>query len=232
MESLPPIPARRRAAVFLDRDDTILDTRGATADTPWPGDLVDPSRVRLLPGAAPAIRRLNDAGLVVVVVSNQGAVARGTPVATDDRGGSAGGASCPHSPPSGSGWRPCTLRDVESVNDRMRELLRREAGARVDAVYVCPYHPKGTVAPYNVEHPWRKPAPGMLLAAGEDLGLDMSRSWMIGDAERDVEAALRAGIARERAMLVGPGVCPARTIEEAVAIILRATAADGDTWRE
>jgi D-glycero-D-manno-heptose 1,7-bisphosphate phosphatase len=232
MANQPLITSRRRAAVFLDRDDTILDTRGATADTPWPGDLVEPARVRLLPGAAPAIRRLNDADLVVVVVSNQGAVARGTPVTMADRGRGPGGETCPQSSSSGSGWRPCTLRDVESVNDRMRELLRREAGARLDAVYVCPYHPKGTVAPYNVEHPWRKPAPGMLLAAADYLGLDLGRSWMIGDAERDVEAALRAGIARERAMLVGPGFGHGRTIEEAVAIILRAIAADGNARRE
>ncbi len=165
-----------RAAVFLDRDDTLLANREVTAASAWPGDLVDPALVRLLAGAAGACRRLRDAGFALVVVSNQGAVARGR----------------------------CTMTDVEAVNGRMRALLRAE-GVELDGVYCCPYHPEGTVPPYNVEHPWRKPSPGMLLSAAGELGLDLGRSWMVGDAQRDSEAAVRAGIAPQRALLVGAG---------------------------
>ncbi len=163
-----------RPAVFLDRDDTLIANREVTARTPHPGDLCDPALVRLLPGVATGLRRLRDAGFALVVVSNQGCVARGV----------------------------CPVEQVEACNRRMRDLLRTEAGVELAGVYYCPYHPKGTVAPFNVEHPWRKPAPGMMLAAAADLGLDLTRSWMIGDAERDAEAAVAAGIDSTRAILV------------------------------
>lgn len=164
-----------RAAVFLDRDDTLIQNREITARTAHPGDLFDPELVRLMPGAAEACRVLKGAGYVLVVVTNQGAVARGA----------------------------ATIEQVEATNRRVREVVRAEAGVELDGVYYCPYHPKGTVAPWNVEHPWRKPGPGMVLAAAKDLGLDLARSWMIGDAERDIEAAVAAGIAVERTIVVG-----------------------------
>lgn len=164
-----------RPAVFLDRDDTLIANREVTAATPHPGDLFEPGLVRLLPGVAPGLRRLKEAGFALVVVSNQGAVARGR----------------------------CTIRQVEATNARMRDLIRRDASVELDAVYFCPYHPGGAVAPYNVEHPWRKPAPGMIIEAARALALDPARSWMIGDAPRDIESALRAGIAIERTVLIG-----------------------------
>lgn len=163
-----------RPAVFLDRDDTLIANQEVTAGTPHPGDLCDPALVRLLPGVASGLRRLHDAGFALVVVSNQGCIARGVG----------------------------TIEQVEACNRRMRDLLRAEAGVELDGVYYCPYHPKGTVAPFNIEHPWRKPAPGMILAAAEDLGLDLSRSWMFGDSERDAEAAIAAGITPSRALLI------------------------------
>jgi D-glycero-D-manno-heptose 1,7-bisphosphate phosphatase len=163
-----------RAAIFLDRDDTLIANREVTAGTPHPGDLCDPALVRLLPGVAEGLARLRDAGFALVVVSNQGCVARGVG----------------------------TIEQVEACNRRMRELIGAEAGVALDGVYYCPYHPKGTVAPFNTEHPWRKPSPGMILAAAADLGLDLARSWMIGDTARDVEAAVAAGIAAERTVLV------------------------------
>ena len=163
-----------RPAVFLDRDDTLIANREVTAASPHPGDLFDPRLVRLLPGVAAGLRRLRDSGFALVVVSNQGCIARGV----------------------------CTVEQVEACNRRMRELVRVEAGVELDGVYYCPYHPKGTVAPFNVEHPWRKPAPGMVLAAAADLGLDLARSWMIGDSERDAEAAIGGGIDAVRTVLV------------------------------
>ena len=170
-----------RRAVFLDRDDTLI----ANASLPWEamgvarGDLCDPERVELLPGVREACRALADAGHLLVVVTNQGLVARGVG----------------------------TLDDVERTNQRMIELLSEgwvsSAGGPIAGVYVCPYHPKGTVAPFNVEHPWRKPSPGMVLQAARDLEIDLTRSWLVGDAERDVACGRAAGIPAERCLRVG-----------------------------
>jgi D-glycero-D-manno-heptose 1,7-bisphosphate phosphatase len=177
-----------RPAVFLDRDDTLIENRSVTAGTAHPGDLFDAALVRLVPGVAEGCRRLREAGFALVVVSNQGGVARGTG----------------------------TVALVEATNARMRGLLRAE-GVELDGVYYCPYHPEGVVAPYNTEHEWRKPSAGMLLAAAGDLGLDLSSSWMIGDAQRDVEAAVAAGIRRERTFRIGEG----KTFAQGVAWVLR-----------
>lgn len=188
-----------RPAVFLDRDDTLIANRSITGSDRFPGSLFDPEVVRLLPGAAAACAALKRAGYVLVVVTNQGCVARGE----------------------------CTIAQVEATNRRMCELVEREGGkgAAIDAVYSCPYHPKGTVAPWNVEHPERKPNPGMLIRAAAEMGLDLSRSWMIGDAERDIQAAVRAGIAAERTVLVGESgsrqmLRRVRTILEAAELVL------------
>ena len=165
-----------RPAVFLDRDDTLIYNRTPTAATPYPGDLFDPGLVKLLPGVPEGLKLLHAAGFALVVVSNQGGVARGR----------------------------CTLAQVHACNERLRALARRDAGVEFAGIYVCPYHPSGTLPPWNIEHPWRKPAPGMLLAAAADLGLDLRRSWMIGDKERDIEAAVAAGVPRAQAIRMEP----------------------------
>ncbi len=196
-----PVPSAMRPGVFLDRDDTLIECRDLPAPLPpaRPGDLTDPARVRLLPGAAGGLARLAGAGYALVVVSNQGVVARGG----------------------------ATLADVERVNDRLCEVVRAEAGVELDGVYVCPFHPTpfgsggvGTPVPeFHREHEWRKPAPGMILAAARELEIDLGASWLVGDAARDVEAGLRAGLAAERCLRVGPeGDAP--DLEGAVDIIL------------
>lgn len=177
-----------RAAVFLDRDDTLIANREVTAAGPHPGDLYEPGLVRLLPGVAEGLRALRAAGLVLVCVTNQGAIARGH----------------------------ATWEQVIATNRRVREVIACESGADLDALYFCPYHPRGTVAPWNCEHPWRKPGPGMIVQAASDLGIDLGRSWMIGDAARDVEAAIAAGIAAERALLVGAGMGFGQAVERVV----------------
>lgn len=148
-----------RPAVFLDRDDTLIRCRSVTPD----GDLGDPDLVELLPGALETCRSLKEAGFALVVITNQGGVARGK----------------------------YGLQDVDRVNARLNVLL----GGVIDAFRACPYHPKGVVPEYAREHPWRKPAPGMILDAAEELGLDLKRSWLIGDAIRDCEAGRAAGCA-------------------------------------
>lgn len=185
-------------AVFLDRDDTLIANRAITAGGPHPGDLFDPAMVRLLPGVVQGLRRLRAAGLRLVCVTNQGCVARGH----------------------------ATLEQVLATNRRLRDLLAAES-ADLDALYFCPYHPTGTVAPWNREHPWRKPAPGMFLQAADDLGIDLAASWMIGDARRDGDAAVAAGLAPQRAILlservtfldaarrIAPGGAPGATVHD------------------
>ncbi|MEM9914202.1 MAG: HAD-IIIA family hydrolase [Planctomycetota bacterium] len=147
----------KRPAVFLDRDNTLIHNDG---------DLGDPDEVNLIQGVASAIASVCGLGYQVVVVTNQGGVARGK----------------------------YTEEDVDAVHDRMEAMIRERAnGARIDAFYFCPFHPQGKVARYKKEHPTRKPKPGMLLQAAKDLDLDLSQSWMVGDALRDIEAGAGAG---------------------------------------
>ncbi|MBM4109017.1 MAG: HAD-IIIA family hydrolase [Phycisphaerae bacterium] len=165
-----------RPGVFLDRDDTLIRCRElpAPAAPARPGDLVDPALVELLPGVGEACAALKRAGFTLVVVSNQGVVARG-----------------------GLG-----LAGVETIHDRVRSLV----GARtIDAFYYCPYHPEAPPGRFSREHPWRKPAGGMVWAAARELGIDPASSWLVGDGERDAEAGVAGGIARERCLRVGPG---------------------------
>jgi len=82
----------------------------------------------------------------------------------------------------------CSLADVEAVNARMRELLP----GLLDDIRFCPYHPKGSVPAFTREHPWRKPAPGMILDLAAAHSLDLARSWVVGDAPRDVQAGRAA----------------------------------------
>lgn len=190
------------AAVFLDRDDTLIDSARLT----WrpgerPGDLADPARVRLLPGAREGCGILKASGFTLVLVTNQGLVARG------------GG----------------TPADVEAVHDRLRALMVDDTpdslgGTLIDAAYYCPFHPQGAFPRFTREHPWRKPAPGMILTAARELEINLSTSWMIGDAPRDLQSALAAGIAPERCLLLNRD---APDLLGAALIILARRAASG-----
>ncbi len=157
--------AAARRAVFLDRDGTLILNDG---------DLGDPDRVELLPGVAQAMRALHQAGYALVVITNQGGVARGK---YDEAA-------------------------VHATHERLERVLRERTGlsAVVDAFYFCPFHPEGTVERYRREHPWRKPAPGMLLEAARQHALDLASSWMVGDQERDAQAGAAAGC---RSILIG-----------------------------
>jgi len=122
------------------------------------------SRIRLLPRSAEAIRRAREAGLKTAIVTNQAGVARG--------------------------YFDEAL--IHRVHDRVREMLAAE-GASVDAIYYCPHHPDAGNGPYRKDCDCRKPRPGMLLRARDELGLDLARSYMVGDSVRDVEAGHRVG---------------------------------------
>jgi len=150
-------------AVFLDRDNTIIANDG---------DLGDPTLVRLMPGAAWGARALREAGYLLIVVTNQGGVARGA----------------------------FSELDVDAVHQKVAQLLEeacdwvRDEPLVRDWMY-CPFHPEGTVAAYRREHPWRKPAAGMLLEASTRHAIDRTQSWMVGDQDRDIDAG-RAGSCR------------------------------------
>jgi D-glycero-D-manno-heptose 1,7-bisphosphate phosphatase len=147
---LAPSPnATKRPAVFLDRDGTINEEMGYINHL---------SRFCLLPEAAPAIRRLNDAGLPVVVITNQSGAARG--------------------------YFPATL--VDEVHRHLHDLLA-QAGARVDAIYACLHAPDAGCS-------CRKPQPGLILQAAQDLNLDLSRSYLVGDRYMDIKTAANAGV--------------------------------------
>ena len=151
------------AAVFVDRDG-VLNELVPHPVSGRPESPLDPEQVVLVPGAAAALRRLHNAGYVVVGVSNQPAAAKGT----------------------------VDIKQLESVQARVLDLLER-AGAATDAFRLCFHHPEGVVPELTRVCNCRKPAPGMLLDAAAELKLDLSASWMIGDTDGDVAAGVAAG---------------------------------------
>ena len=130
-------------------------------------------RITLFPWSVDAVRALNRAGLAVVVVTNQSGVAR-------------------------------RMFDETFVTATHRALdaLLAAGGARIDAYYYCPHHPDGEVAEYRRECDCRKPAPGLVERAARDLGLDPSRSFVVGDTRRDIGLARAVGA---RGILVRSG---------------------------
>jgi len=167
-------------AVLVDRDDTINEN-ATLPDAAYPGtwgDLFLPEFVRLLPGAADALARLRDAGYTVVIITNQGGVARGH----------------------------CTLEQIEATSARVRELVDEETGRSgvIAATYAAPHHPDAVVDHLRANHPWRKPGPGMIRSAARELDLDLEQSWMIGDKTRDVDAGINAGVPAERCLRISP----------------------------
>jgi histidinol-phosphate phosphatase family protein len=142
----------RRRAVFLDRDG-VLNRRAAPADY-----VKSVAEFEWLPGAREGVRRLNDEGWLVLVVTNQRGVARGL----------------------------MSSADVDAIHGHVQRGLS-EVGARIDAFYVCPHRDEDRCA-------CRKPQPGLILRGAAEWSVDLAASWLIGDDDRDVEAARRAGV--------------------------------------
>lgn len=134
---------------------------------------VDPARLRLARHAGPALRLMQRMGYRLIVVSNQAGVARGL-------------------------FSEAALPPLFAA---LRDMLAQQ-GARLDGWYWCPHHPEGAAAGYALECNCRKPLPGLLQQAAREHGIDLARSWMVGDILNDVEAGRRAGC---RAVLIDNG---------------------------
>ena len=148
-----------RVAVFLDRDG-VLNVEA--------GYIFNVEDLHLVPGAAQAVRRLNNQGLFCCLVSNQSGPARN--------------------------YYPTS--HVEALHQRLCTLLQQEAQAYLDALYFCPTlsPPEGGIHPELASwSTWRKPNTGMLVAAAWEHDLDISRSFMVGDKATDIDMAHNAG---------------------------------------
>ena len=144
-----------RPAVFLDRDGTVNVEAGYIREL---------ENLHLIPGAAEAIKGLNELGVLVVLVTNQSGPARG------------------YYPES---W-------ISKLHERLGTLLAAE-GAFMDALYYCPHLPEGSVPEFTMNCYCRKPEPGMLLQAAQEHKIDLTHSFMIGDKATDVEVGQNAG---------------------------------------
>jgi len=144
-----------KQAVFLDRDGTLIQDRGYICDF---------SEVGFFPFAAMAVRALNRANYLVIVASNQSAVARGI----------------------------CSQEQVVQLHKELQAYFKKR-GAVIAAFYHCPFLGDARVTAFRAHSPLRKPAPGMLLQAALDFDLDLGRCFMVGDKADDIEAGKRAG---------------------------------------
>ncbi len=166
----------KKPAVFMDRDGTVNEQMGYI-------NHVD--RFVLLPGAGEAIRLLNEAGYLAIIVSNQSGVARG--------------------------YFPVDL--VYRVHDKMTDLIKKE-GAVLDGIYFCPHYPNGKVSPYGIRCDCRKPGTGLIRKACTAFDIDMEHSFVIGDRCSDIEMAHRARSERDfgqdRLWQGGSGICVSR----------------------
>jgi D,D-heptose 1,7-bisphosphate phosphatase len=124
-------------------------------------------KFKVIPSAYEAIRLINESGMKAVVISNQAGVARG--LFTEDF--------------------------VKITHEHLQTALRKK-GAYIDNFYYCPHHPTEGIESYRKDCNCRKPAPGMLLRAAQDLNIDLTKSYLVGDRFRDMEAAKKAGVKR------------------------------------
>ncbi len=145
----------KKKAVFLDKDGTLVE------DVPYSCDV---NRIRLMPGVRQGLRRLDAAGYLLIVVSNQSGVAHGL----------------------------FSAEALSGVEMKLRALLA-DADIRLDGFYYCPHHPDGRIPAYATACDCRKPSPGLFMQATSDWAIDLTASWMVGDILHDVEAGRRAG---------------------------------------
>jgi len=145
-----------KSAVFLDRDGTLIEEVGY---------LKDIKDIKLIEGAAEGIKKLNEHGILVILVTNQSGVARGY---FDEE-------------------------NVTIVNQELKRILQ-EKETYLDGIYYCPHHKKGVVEKYAIDCQCRKPKTGLIQQALEDFkDIDLKKSYVIGDKAIDIELARNAG---------------------------------------
>jgi D-glycero-D-manno-heptose 1,7-bisphosphate phosphatase len=146
----------KRRAVFIDRDGTISEEIGYVNH---------PSRYRVFAYSAEAVRLLNEAGWLAILVTNQAGVARGY----------------------------FTEELIGEVHEVLKRELS-ERGAQLDAIYYCAHHPSVGESPYRFDCDCRKPKPGLIRRAAADFDIDLKQSWMVGDRYSDIELARNAEV--------------------------------------
>lgn len=153
-------------ALFLDRDGTIVkEIEGETPETL--GYLTGVEQVELIPGSADAIALARKSGYKIIIITNQSAIARG--------------------------W--LTVSELHNINQKMYDLLlESNPEAKVDDLFYSPYHKDGIIEEFKTDHPSRKPDIGMITEAKTKYDIDLSESYMIGDAYTDVKAGVNAGL--------------------------------------
>ncbi|GEP91705.1 D,D-heptose 1,7-bisphosphate phosphatase [Chitinophaga terrae (ex Kim and Jung 2007)] len=144
-----------KKAVFIDKDGTLIQNIPYNVNT---------TRISLLPTVGPSLRRLKDAGYLLILVTNQAGVAYGY-------------------------FKEAMLIHVFN---RINQLLSEE-NVMIDGFYYCPHHPDARIGAYKKKCNCRKPGPGMLTDAAANYGIDLKGSWMIGDILDDVEAGNKCG---------------------------------------
>ncbi len=122
------------------------------------------SRVFFLPGVAENLKKLKEKGFMLVIVTNQSGVARGY----------------------------FSVQTLKGINKNILDRLKIQ-GVEIDSIYFCPHHPEGKIKEYAVQCDCRKPLPGMIIRAAQELNIDLSLSFLIGDSERDILAGQSAG---------------------------------------
>ena len=167
-----------RAKNLRNKQKAVFLDRDGTINV-YKGFLRNVDDFELIKGIGGAIRAINEQGYLVVVVTNQPVIARGE----------------------------LRKEGLEEIHNRMETELGEE-GAYLDGIYVCPHHPhkgyEGEIAELKFDCGCRKPKPGLLLRAAENLNIDLEESWMVGDSENDIEAGRAAGC---RTALIGAGDC-------------------------
>ncbi len=161
-------------AVFLDRDGVLNEL----VYYPEQGTIDSPftaGQLKLFPGAGEAVNSLARAGYKIVVASNQPGIAKGH----------------------------LSMEDFQEIAEKMRQGLA-EGGGSLDGEYYCFHHPDAKDASLRDDCACRKPKPGLLLRAGEEMNIDLSQSWMVGDGITDIQAGKSAGC---RTILLGRVKC-------------------------
>ncbi len=150
----------KNKAIFLDRDGVINKNFN---------DMKTPEQFEIISGVPQAIKKINDAGYLAIIVTNQPTISKGI----------------------------ISFEDINKIHDKMNKELA-EQGAHIDAIYICPHHPdsgfEGEIKHLKFNCDCRKPKPGLLLNAIAENNIDIQQSWMIGDSNSDIVAGKNAGV--------------------------------------